>query len=1197
MPFGPFDVTAAQIVSLGVGFTEFINRLLDVEVASHGIDGHDLVITKNDTTPDGGVDAALHNAVATAWLPKGNSVWQFKRSNFGPKACADELEGAKWAQEYVKAGGSYVIVVGADLNDTLVENRRKAVAKKAIALKLINKDDPGRIRVYDANQIARWVSRYPGLAVSRLLGGPGMDAVDFDYWSATRTHQVEWVADAARQDAIATIRSLVAEDQIVEVRIQGESGIGKTRLVLESVRTPEFQPLVAYVADERSVDGDLLAHLVEPGRTAILVVDECPADRHVKLVERLPQDPGVKLITIGDSGAAASRTPVIILDSLGKPDTEKLLEVNYRQLSPEARRFVADHSRGNARWTFVLAERVANVDAAQAAELIERNDIEQFVVALLPEGSAFFYSAVLALLERVGWDRDLRPQLEILARFAGAAIEEIIDAGRALEQSGLLVQQGRYRSVSPHPLAVYLAAEAWRTEGDRILSELLPELDDEMSLALFRRVAELGRFEPALAVLPRLIASTGPFGSIESIDSNHLGKMLTQLAIVMPEQMALHLGELIEAASVDDLRARTGARRDLVWTLEKLVWHRSTFNAAADSLLRLAIAENETFGNNATGSWLSLFGTLLPGTAATPRERSDYLAAKAKSSQAVVRAFAAEGCSKALAHLNNETIMVSGELQGGVLVEPRGMPATWDDAGEYRRVAIKTLRALVDDPDPAVAQKAADWLIGAVHPMLDDPLAAEALIDALTTLSGDNLTRLRQEVAHTLSLYERSETEGRDTLVERLRELGDALPEASDLEELRTLLQLRQWDLPDGELQRRIATVLRRIPTTDFDEVFGLLGGDAEVPAAWELGYALAGSGQARQGALAKLRAVFAFNSAALVGYLRGLVDSGDEAAFDSFLDSDLASGLELAQQTAIAVRGPATSEARNRILSSVLTLPVAAGIYALFGWQKNIDDSVAGQLLADWLARIDSQEDYVAVIDWLNLWLHGRDQIPATMQDNAYALLLLRRSYPEISRQRWAWWRISGAFVAAHGVELARLILDLIDSHDLTVLEQDQESQLLRQCAGTHPTEMWTEIANRISGGAWRIQMTVRGWLASSIPADVIEAWVGSDRSKARIVASIAATGLEEPTPIARFLLSNFPRDDQVRSSLAAEFVSGGWVGNESERIAKQIKHLNDWRSNSNEPLEVRRWAKAMVDDLDASLAVVLEREAERGY
>jgi len=88
----------------------------------------------------------------------------------------------------------------------------------------------------------------------------------------------------------------------------------------------------------------------------------------------------------------------------------------------------------------------------------------------------------------------------------------------------------------------------------------------------------------------------------EKIDS----RLLIQVAIITPSDVTTHLASLIDVASDDELRSMKTIRRNLIWALEKLVWHSATFEAAADMLLRLALAENETFSNNATGTWVSL---------------------------------------------------------------------------------------------------------------------------------------------------------------------------------------------------------------------------------------------------------------------------------------------------------------------------------------------------------------------------------------------------------------------------------------------------------------------------------------------------------------------------------------------------------------------------------------------------------------
>lgn len=1188
MTLGPFDIPPERVAGLGTAFSEFVNRLLEAQVQSQKIAGHLLAVTREENTPDGGVDAALRDAVASGWLPAGASAWQFKRGDLQPKKAADEFAGAAWVQEIVRQGGTYVLVLGRPLPDQLIESRRTAVMKKAVELGVLEAGDTDRIRVYDANRLARWGSAFPSLALSPLIGGPGPVASNFDRWSEGRPHTVGWVPDQARENAVRAIRESIAAPGVVDLRIQGESGIGKTRLTLEAMRDGALAPLVVYVRDALNVSEELFAHLLEQDRVAILVVDECPAERHIKLLEMLPQDPAIRLVTIGDVGAAATRSPVIVVEAMPEDVLETFLRQNYERIGAEARRFVTHVCEGNMRYAIVLADRIFRLPDAQAAEVVERGDLEEILATLLPEGEDFFFAAILTVLERVGWDRELRPQLELLADFAQAPVERLLTVGRDLEQRGLLVQQGRYRAVGPHPLAVFLAAEAWRQTGDRIVAELLPALSPEMALSLFRRVADLGRFEPARSVLPKMLSADGPFASLRRIEAGGMGALLTQLAIVLPDEVALHLGEMIEAEDIETLRSQTRSRRDLVWTLEKLAWHRQTFVSAADSLLRLGRAENETFGNNATGTWVELFGTMLPGTAATPSERIAYLQRIAASSDAELRRHAIRGAVRALGR--HESIMVSGEVQGGVLVEPRGIPNTYGEAGDYRRAAIDLLSELTHDPDSETANAAADALIGAMHPLIDDQFVGDVLSNALSQLRGNGLQKLRIEAEQLLGLQQRVSREG-GQIHERVTTLIASLPARSAIEELSVLAHLPRWDLGSGELQERINAVVGRLETDEErSAALDLLA--AEIPAAWELGYAFALAGI---DAVPSILANFERNSLALIGYLRQLVDAGDESAFDAFLDS--ANDLSLSAQLWVAARGPATQTARERLFGGLDAISVAEGTSLLFGWQENLSDADMSELLARWLKQIVSQADYDALLDKVLHWSHDENVVPDWLADYGLDLVMLRRRFPSVHHQSYGWSRLALRQVPEHASELATLILDLTDDDDVSLVADDYDTEVLSASLHQDPEAVWQDIATRLLKGSWRVELRVRGWLLRGVDSRVIELWVGDDLDRARVVASIAPVESDEPTPVVRFLLDKFGSDQELGSSLYSTFVSGGWVGNESDRIARQIEQLTAWRKRTSEPQGVREWAKKMVEILENQRAAALEREAERGF
>lgn len=1193
---GPFDISYDQIQALGPRFTGFVNKLLEVEIARHGLAGNQLTITHNETARDGGVDAALRGSPGTNWLLSGDTAYQFKRASQSAAACAAEFAKATYAHQIIKGGGNYVIALGGDgVPDQNLTDRHKEVLAKAVELKILTETDGDRIKVYGADDLARWASEFPSLAVDRVLGSVNPGAVDYGRWRESRLHGHPYSSDPKRTQQIEELRHELTRAGLIDIRLQGDSGFGKTRLAMEALDDGRFRSLVAYIPVASEIGGGLIESLIDRGRHVILVVDECPAARHQKYVERLNTNAAVKLITIGDIGTSRSSSPAVRLEPLADDAMETLLG-GFPSLSAEARRFVRTHSRGAPRDAIWLAQAVDRAPQAQAAALIANDDFTTFITDHLPDGADFFFAAVLALFERVGWDRDLRSQMELLAEFAGTTPEHLDTLILELTSHDLIRTQGRYRAIDPLPAAIYLAAEGWRQYGPRIVSGLLPILPTDMVLALFRRLGELGQFEPATAVLPGLIASDGPFGDLRRIEDGDLGALVTQLAIVLPDDVANHLSLLIEGATLDELRGLSGSRRDLVWTLEKLVWHTRTFEVAADALLKLALAENETYANNATGTWLDLFGSTLPGTAAVPEQRLVYLRRTATDPSPAVRLLVVQATGKGLRP--HEFITVSGEIQGGVLVEPRGSAKTWDDVGTYRRELIHLLNGLRSDEDNEVANAAADALRNALHPLIDDPFVGATLGDILLTFTGEDLLQLRVDLEHYIHLHRRSDIDHDERSARFLAAaelLQQQLPPVEGMEELEVLLRLQSFDLSEGELGRRITAAVNDL---DSDERLGVLDRlGIEQPAAYELGRALAEADGHSAEVLEILVGHFDANPNALVGYLQALVAGGDQSAHDEFLDSEAASGIDPRSKLNLAVTGPATSRARARVAQGIADLPVRDAASVMFSWGRHLDDDAKAALLVDWVGRIADQGDYNAAVDWVGITFL-REQAAPVLMEPIWDLLQLRSSYPSLGHQEWSWARLASGMIEVHSMEVLGLLLDLIENDLVMIHSGDEDAGLIRACLKHDPEPGWAELGRRLEHPEqWRLPMQLRGWIQFDVPVEVFKSWIGSSVDRARIVASITDVGAAAPTDLAAFLLETFD-DDQVRSSLRATFVSGSWVGSWSDRITGQIEQLTGWMADrANNGPGVRGWAKDMVDALRLERDAAIEREEERGY
>lgn len=329
---GPFDVDPTSVERLGAAFALFVNDLLVAEVGRAGLLGFQLDINSQTNTADGGVDAALRSSNATDWLPKGDSAWQFKSSDLEPAECKEELKGAAFARDLMSKGATYVLVLGRPLVGTMKQSRLGALREQAEALGL----DGSVIRLYDGNQLARWVSTLPALALDRRLGGPGPAVLDFERWSSSAEHQERWVACPSRAEMEAAVTSISTGDLPI-YRLEGGSGLGKTRLAMEVLRSAEARPLVVYAPRAEQLQTETVSYLCDGERTSILVVDNCSRAYHQSIVEQI-DGRKVRLLTIGiDAEERLVRTPLHQLPAAEPGEIDAILQENVPGLWPEVR--------------------------------------------------------------------------------------------------------------------------------------------------------------------------------------------------------------------------------------------------------------------------------------------------------------------------------------------------------------------------------------------------------------------------------------------------------------------------------------------------------------------------------------------------------------------------------------------------------------------------------------------------------------------------------------------------------------------------------------------------------------------------------------------------------------------------------------------------------------------------------------------
>jgi hypothetical protein len=1202
--FGPFSLEPAQVTGLtGAFFQELVNRLLAAEMAAAGLSSISLDTSYRSNVKDQGVDARVRAASATEWIPEGDGAWQFKAGTMGPETCAKELEDATFAHEILRNGGVYRLVLGKPLEPYEIDNREAKLREKAEELGFDASGD--KFKIIDGNKLAKWVERYPSLSVSQLIRQTGYFAIDFKSWALKAKHKYLWVESAERNELRDEILGFLSQSSQLDLRIEGESGLGKTRGVMEALRGSTFEQLVVYVAHEDDINTSAINHLIRQKRSAVLVIDECTRQKHKVLAEQLEVDSEVRLITIGEEDTSQAPSRPLGLSKLPNEVIDKVLIQTYPSLRDESRRLVVDNCAGNVGWALRLAKAMVDSPQATITDVIDAAGLRDFILSMVASDGDFLAVSALALLSRFGVDGEKSSELEQLATGLDIPLDQLLAATRRLDDEGLLTKYGRYRAVSPQPLAVLLASRAWEELGDRILDSLLPTLDSSMAERLFLRAAQIGSSGPAAVALNRILDSDGPFGSFESIAEDANSRLLIQLAIIAPGDVTAHLASLIDAASDDELESLKSIRRNLVWTLEKLVWHSATFEAAADMLLRLALSENESFSNNATGTWTNLFGATLPATAARPAVRMSYLQRVSETDSIAARLLAVAAADHAL-DKRGATVMVSGELQGGVVVEPRGTPLEWPEVWEYVKSAIGILRArAVDDSDTDVREAATKALVDSIHPFLEREAIRDTFFDALVALPPDGRRRVWTEVNHLRALFDRVEA---PEFAERTNSEHDAtarrggldiltkrLPAPDQLDELQVLAAARRWEWEDGELLRKIVLAAQALSASEARAALLALSSSKPPPeAAFEVGAALYAVAPGRDTAAELGALADTHNVAGITGYLHARVNDGHSEAFDEFLEGEDGKSLTPATRLTVTVRGPKSATGWRRVLELQKRLPVRDAAARMFGWHLDVEPEHLAAMLSDWIPRIETQQDYNAAVDVVAIMLFRQPQLSDDLEAQIAELVALRVQFGEVGQQSYNWVQLARRRLTRDPGELLLTLLQQVDSGSMLTYEGSEERELLREALVAAGPGSLDQVLSMIESGSWRLQMDFRGWLTSVFEAkDVIE-WVETDLERARLVASLADIGGDGPSELVAYLLTNFGGDDKVDSALYGGFISGSWTGNESIRLNGQIAQLTSWVNDRRLSPGVKTWAREVVASVKRRLEVVLVEEAE---
>ena len=702
----PFEVTGEHVVVLNERtLPQLLRHLLSAEAQAHGLPAASIHVATSIHTADGGEDGRIAwtgGPDHTPFLPSRLCQFQSKAGSIGPKAAGRAVltKGGTVkdrVRSAVEAGGCYIMLCGHSYVQDQIEDRERPIRETLRAAGLTI--DDGQVSFRDADQTADWVNHHPSVATwlkERTQPGTIGPFRSWGHWAGRAEHDGSpWVEDERLPGLRAWLREQLTEPRSV-CRIVGPSGIGKSRLTLEALGPAEEDEaagrfpgdLVLYAVESETgseaING-VVQTLADDGQRAVVVVDRCASETHRILAGMvLRKSSRLSLVTIDDE------VPVGTLDNTAfkvpkasSSVTEAIINRVLPGLPYEDRHRLERFSKGFPKIAVLVGQ--AWTDSRPIAHATDDDLVEAFILGNMPRERDLVLraSALLATFRLVKVedpDNDQLAEIAHLGRRLTAAdlrfaVNELGNRGVAQRRGGTVILQ-------PHPIAMKLAERQWREwsreERDVVLAG---DTSPDLKVLAARQLAWINTTDVTPKVVQHVCRIGGPFDGFEGISRTGHAEVLSALAGVDPEAVAEQIERCLD--DIEDFSKIEGdTRRHLIWALEKIAFDPDSFEDGARLLLRLAVAENETWGNNATGQFKALFPMLQGNTAADGNARFSVLDEAAETNDAGQRAIVIEALitSSGMDHLSR---FLGPESHGSRPALESWHPATDREAADY----------------------------------------------------------------------------------------------------------------------------------------------------------------------------------------------------------------------------------------------------------------------------------------------------------------------------------------------------------------------------------------------------------------------------------------------------------------------------------------------------------------------------------
>lgn len=681
-------------------------------------------ISERINVPDGGVDAeyttpeALPAPETGGLIGPGKTAFQFKyrdASATNRSAIVQKLV-QKLREDFPRVAprcDRYVLMTNVQLSGAQSRRLRDALVESFPAF------TGKQIVIWGAAEIANALNSTPYLRHLFFSEG-GLCTLDIAEAELKAAYgKIGWPPFTNRAHEVEAIATFLRDGTARVLQVVGPKYVGKTRLVIEALKRDPSSVLWAASPDYARLD--VFRDFDSSDAQNVLVVDRCDEFSLSEILEWAQARQRLKTIIIREGSALTGllgATGLLAVEPLESQDAWKLIEAIARRTMPFLQQSWLKEATGNIPGLVLHVAAVikeAQVSASASPDEIQSRlgDFleERYASRLSPEARQALEAA--SLLPVLGIRGEAGREIDALSRAMNLSADTLRRQLPELERRGLVRWRGRFIEVIPPRLAEHLASAAL-AHPEKILAELELALEPGSFLRFLERFRNLPNQEVKSAI-GRLFSPSGWFPDINSLPRN--AKRLEIMAPAAPVAALQCIERLLATLSADALKAQLveEARRALVWTLQDLALRSETFEGAARQLLALAEAENETWGNNATGVFLPLFHWRHPEVSASLSRRLGVLEEDSRSASPVRRRIVTAACGRAFEEYVSFTLH---HPKGPTLPEQPYRPETWDELRGYATGILDLLTRLLEDGDFEVKRTATSSFLKSFRPFV-----------------------------------------------------------------------------------------------------------------------------------------------------------------------------------------------------------------------------------------------------------------------------------------------------------------------------------------------------------------------------------------------------------------------------------------------------------------------------------------------